>query len=90
MTPAHERFARWCKWLGVSQEAVAKKLGCTQGMVSYLLRGERQPGLGLALAIQREMKLARRGKRFPGGPIDPSHWLPRGGKRATGPSGAAA
>ena len=76
MTPAHERFARWLEWLDLSQSAVAEKLGCTQVMVSYLSRGERDPGLRLAIAIEKEMRAPRSdGKRYRERAIAPGDWV---------------
>lgn len=46
------RLARWRTGRGLSQEALAERLGITQGHASRILAGKQKPGLRVALAIE--------------------------------------
>jgi transcriptional regulator with XRE-family HTH domain len=41
---------------GLTQAALAKKAGCTQQTVSYILNGKRQPRVEIARAIARALE----------------------------------
>ena len=72
---ARRRLQAWIDWLGqtqgsaaATQEAVASRLGCTQGHVSALLLGKRGAGLKVSAAIERESV------SWPLGPIRGWEW----------------
>jgi len=54
MIGARERLVRWFETEGLSQSAMAARLGCQQSQLSRALAGQRGVGLALAVAIERE------------------------------------
>lgn len=67
-TQAHVRFAQWLDWTGLTTDAVADKIGCSQGAVSLVSNGHRTPGAILSTAI------AKATRRWPKGPIRAAEW----------------
>lgn len=67
-TQAHVRFAQWVDWTGLTTDAVAGKIGCSQGAVSLVSNGHRTPGAVLSTAI------AKATRRWPEGPIRAAEW----------------
>lgn len=51
METARDRLARFLADEGLSQAQAGERFGCSQGLVSKLLRGERSPGRQLANRI---------------------------------------
>lgn len=51
--PPRERLIRFITDRGLSQAEAGELLGCSQGLVSKILRGDRKPGLALAFKIER-------------------------------------
>jgi hypothetical protein len=76
MSDVHARFAAWVEWLNLpSQEDVGALIGCSQAMVSALLKKpkRRKPGRRvkmLDLAARIEVASAK----WPEGPIRASEW----------------
>lgn len=64
-----ERFRAWRASLGESQAEVAQRIGVHQTMVGFIERGERQPGVDIAAAIERETQ------GWAEGPILMSEWV---------------
>lgn len=54
MAKMHERFAAWLAFSGLSQSAMAARLGCSQVTISNIVRGECGVGVALAFRIERE------------------------------------
>lgn len=78
-----QRFAAFLKDKGWSQTDAARELGCSQVMISHLIRQQRRPGRDLADAI--ELRTAR----WKGGRIRSGEW--RGASvdvKATGTDGS--
>lgn len=50
---ARERLKAWREAQGLSQGGLADRLACAQSLVSAIERGEKRPGLKIAIAIQR-------------------------------------
>lgn len=69
METARERLAEFLSAMKWSQAQAASRFGCSQGLVSKILRGERAPGLALAFSI----KGASLG--WDKGPIRPCEWV---------------
>lgn len=44
---------RYMKERGITQAEFARRLGISESMLSYCLRGERRPGVSVALKIRR-------------------------------------
>lgn len=63
-----ERFRAWRASLGESQAEVAQRIGVHQTMVGFIERGERQPGIDIAVAIERETA------GWENGPIKIAEW----------------
>lgn len=51
---ARARLVRFITERGLSQAGVGEVLGCSQALISKIVRGERTPGLALAFKIERE------------------------------------
>lgn len=66
-TKGHERFKRWCEWVG-KQEDVATRLGCYQATISKLVNVERGVSVHLAAQIERESA------DWPEGAIQQGEW----------------
>jgi len=75
VSTVHQRFAAWVDWLGVSQAAVGKMIGGTQGAVSHILNGRRNAGR-LCFAIEDAMRQPHpvTGETYSKAPIDPREW----------------
>lgn len=61
---------------GIKGAALAKTIGVSKSMLSYMEAGARMPSLAVAVRLER----ATRG--WPEGPIRPSEWLPAEGASA--------
>jgi transcriptional regulator with XRE-family HTH domain len=46
-------LGRWLRDRGISQDAFAARVGATQSQISRIVRGDRGPGIELAVAIER-------------------------------------
>lgn len=66
---AAERFHRWTKSTGLSQERLAERLGCSQSLISAVARGDRRPGVDLVHAIERATE------GWDGGQIRTEEWV---------------
>lgn len=77
MRRPHDRFLRWFRWSGLSQVQLARRLGCSQAMVSRIVGGSRHVfSVDMAVAIEREMSRPRAdGKVYRGRPVKPGEWL---------------
>jgi transcriptional regulator with XRE-family HTH domain len=64
-------LAEWMEKAGVSQAALAARVGISQGQVSRLVAGRRSPGRRVALALERET----------GGEVKAASWDEPRGKR---------
>lgn len=68
----HERFAAWVAFRGWSQHDAAREIGCSQALVSEIIRG-RKGVAGVQIAHAIELLSAD----WAGGPIRTEEWLPR-------------
>ena len=50
-------IARYIESEGISQAELARRIGVSEAMVSRMLDGSRRPGLRVALAMSREMRI---------------------------------
>ena len=66
----HQRFRQWRDSLGISQEAMAKRLRYSQTFIALVEKGEKRFGLRGALTIQRMSE------DWEHGPILASEWIP--------------
>lgn len=62
------RLDRLLRAQGVSSKAAAQILGCTPAFVAMMRRGEKRPGLAMAVRIERLTA------QWSEGPIRPSEW----------------
>lgn len=72
-----DRLSAWIDWSGLSQQAVADRIGCTQAFVSQLRRRQKRlTSVTIAVAI-RDMTAEMRadGATWGPGPIEVTEWV---------------